>query len=158
VSLVKLAKRWKVKTLNSLTDRLETYLDRETQKLRSKGKDSAAGALEDKVECLRTLIAKCQSEGKHSLKDLEVLILGMFSDGNNNPNPNLVTLCSSHKSKGLEWDRVFLLGRADFMPSPWATKEWMKVQESNLVYVSLTRAKRDLVEVTGVKDFLKSGE
>lgn len=158
LSLIKLAKRWKVKTLNSLSDRLSTYLDRETQKLRSKGKDSAAGALEDKVECLRTLITRCQSENKHSIQDLESLVLGMFSDGNNNPNKNLVTLCSSHKSKGLEWDRVFLLDRQSYMPSPWATKDWMKVQESNLVYVSLTRAKRDLVEVTGVKDFLKNGE
>jgi DNA helicase-2/ATP-dependent DNA helicase PcrA len=158
VSLIKLVKRWKVKTLNSLSDRLTTYLDRETQKLRSKGKDSAAGLLEDRVECLRTLITKCQSDGKHSLRELETLILGMFTDGENNPNKNLVTLCSSHKSKGLEWDRVFLLDRQAYMPSPWATRDWMLVQESNLVYVSLTRAKRDLVEVTGVKDFLKNGE
>jgi superfamily I DNA/RNA helicase len=155
LSLINLAKKWRVKTLNSLSDRLKTYLERETQKLRLKGKDTAAGALSDRVECLETLIIKCQSEGKHSLKDLESLILGMFSDGNNNPNPNLVTLCSSHKSKGLEWDRVFILGRDDYMPSPWATKEWMLVQEQNLIYVSLTRAKRDLVEVSGVKDFLK---
>lgn len=156
LSLIKLAKRWKVKSLNSLSDRLATYQERETQKLRAKGRDSAVASLEDKVECLRALIAKCQGDNQHSLEDLESLILRMFSDGNNNPNPNLVTLCSSHKSKGLEWERVFVLGRGDFMPSPWATKDWMKVQETNLIYVTLTRAKVSLVEVTGVKEGLVS--
>jgi DNA helicase-2/ATP-dependent DNA helicase PcrA len=149
-----LANKWKVKSLNSLLDRLETHLDKETQKARLKGMDTAAALLEDKVECLKILIGKCQSENKHTLFDLTQLIESLFQDSNGRP-AKLVTLCSSHKSKGLEWDRVFLLDRKSYMPSAWATKEWMQIQENNLIYVSITRAKRDLIEVSGVKDYLK---
>ena len=84
------------------------------------------------------------------------LILSMFSNSDDFRTPkNLLTLCSVHKSKGLEWERVFLLGREDYMPSKWAKKDWMKIQENNLIYVAITRAKKDLIEVTGVSDYLK---
>ena len=80
----------------------------------------------------------------------------MFSNADDKTTrKDLLTLCSVHKSKGLEWERVFLLGRQDFMPSKWAKKDWMQVQENNLIYVGITRAKKDLVEVTGVSDYLK---
>jgi DNA helicase-2/ATP-dependent DNA helicase PcrA len=155
LNLLKLAKRWKVRTLRTLSDRLENYLERESQKLRAKNRESAVGPLEDKVDCLRALIGKCEADGKTTLDALESLILGMFSDGEGSQNQNLVTLCSVHKSKGLEWERVFLLGRKDFMPNKYATKDWMLEQEHNLEYVAITRAKLHLIEVEGVKDFFR---
>jgi superfamily I DNA/RNA helicase len=59
-----------------------------------------------------------------------------------------LTLSSIHKSKGLEWPTVFLLGRNLWMPSPYASMPWMLQQENNLIYVAITRAKTHLVEVT----------
>ena len=47
-----------------------------------------------------------------------------------------------HKSKGLEWNKVFILDRHRFFPK-WA-KRLMKVQENNIVYVAITRQKRIL--------------
>lgn len=59
-----------------------------------------------------------------------------------NKNSNL-TLCTAHKSKGLEWNRVFILDSDLFMPK-WVRKDWAIQQEKNIVYVAITRAKKDL--------------
>jgi DNA helicase-2/ATP-dependent DNA helicase PcrA len=148
--------KWKVKTLDALENRLNDYLDRETQKAQTKGNDALVGVIQDKVDCIRACIEKCYLENKTRVDDLKSLIEGMFSNADDKTTrKDLLTLCSVHKSKGLEWDRVFLLGREDFMPSKWAKKDWMKVQENNLIYVAITRAKRDLVEVKEVAAYLK---
>lgn len=63
----------------------------------------------------------------------------MFSDEEQDG----ITLSTQHRSKGLEFDRVFLL-QWELNPSPWAKKEWQQVQESNLMYVAITRAKTAL--------------
>lgn len=57
-----------------------------------------------------------------------------------------ITLSTIHKSKGLEADRVFVIC-ADLMPSRFAKQEHEKMQESNLEYVMITRAKKELVYV-----------
>ena len=59
----------------------------------------------------------------------------------------VLRLCTVHRSKGREWDRVFLVGRNQYMPSKYAKKEWELKQEENLMYVAVTRAKKELVEV-----------
>lgn len=148
--------KWKAKTLDALENRLSDYLDRETQKAQTKGNDALVGVIQDKVDCIRACMEKCYAEGKNRVDDLKRLIESMFSNAEDKTTKkDLLTLCSVHKSKGLEWDRVFLLGRQDFMPSKWAKKDWMKVQENNLIYVAITRAKRDLVEVQDVAAYLK---
>jgi superfamily I DNA/RNA helicase len=148
--------KWKVKTLDALENRLSDYLDRETQKAQTKGNEALVGVIQDKVDCIRACIEKCYLENKTRVDDLKSLIEGMFSNSDDKTTrKDLLTLCSVHKSKGLEWDRVFLLGREDYMPSKWAKKDWMKVQENNLIYVAITRAKRDLVEVQEVAAYLK---
>jgi DNA helicase-2/ATP-dependent DNA helicase PcrA len=154
--LINVIGKWKVKTLDALENRLSDYLDRETQKAQTKGNEALVGVITDKVDCIRACMEKCYLEGKTRVDDLKALIDSMFSNADDKTTRrDLLTLCSVHKSKGLEWERVFLLGRQDFMPSKWAKKDWMKVQETNLIYVAITRAKRDLVEVTGVSEYLK---
>ncbi len=54
-----------------------------------------------------------------------------------------VVLTTSHKSKGLEFDRVFIL-RDDNFPSPKAVTEDELEQEENSKYVAYTRAKDQL--------------
>jgi superfamily I DNA/RNA helicase len=157
--LINIIQKWKVAKLDTLEQRLEVYKDREIQKAKVKNNGSLASIVEDKVECIKACIDKCKLEGKTHVKDLIELILSMFSNSDDTRTPkNLLTLCSVHKSKGLEWNRVFLLGRKDYMPSKWAKKDWMKVQENNLTYVAITRAKETLVEVEGVDEYLKSGK
>jgi len=54
-----------------------------------------------------------------------------------------IALCSAHRSKGLEFDRVYILG-SDQFPSPQAKSPKEREQERNVWYVALTRAKKQL--------------
>ena len=47
-----------------------------------------------------------------------------------------------HKTKGSEFETVFILNRDDFNPT-WAVGD-QKIQETHLVYVAVTRAKSSL--------------
>ena len=56
-----------------------------------------------------------------------------------------VTLASLHAAKGLEWDTVFLLGCSDgLLPISLAEGPAAIEEERRLLYVGLTRARRDL--------------
>jgi DNA helicase-2/ATP-dependent DNA helicase PcrA len=56
-----------------------------------------------------------------------------------------VTLASLHAAKGLEWDTVFLAGCSDgFLPIAMADTAEAIEEERRLMYVGLTRARREL--------------
>ena len=148
--LVALANRWKVKTLDALDKRLDAYQERETAKWMAKDKLDKIDQLNDKVDTLRTLMERAREQGIHDVAELRNMIMSLFEDSAGSRKP-CVVLSSVHRSKGLEWNRVFLLGRDEFMPSTMARSEWAQEQEINLIYVAVTRAKAELVEVTGVR-------
>ena len=54
-----------------------------------------------------------------------------------------IMLSSIHKSKGMEADNVFILQR-ELIPSPYAIFAHQIVQENNLLYVAITRARKVL--------------
>lgn len=145
--LVALVNRWKIKTLAALVDRLTKFREKEVEKFKAAGKEAKAAAIDDKVETLLVIIERLQATGKRAVSDLIEFIGTLFADTDpNNPASTLV-LSTVHKSKGREWDRVYLLGRTALMPSPWARQDWQMLQEDNLCYVAGTRSKRELVEV-----------
>ncbi|WP_285472644.1 ATP-dependent DNA helicase UvrD2 [Actinoplanes sp. NBRC 101535] len=56
-----------------------------------------------------------------------------------------VTLASLHSAKGLEWDAVFLVGLADgTLPTTYAKTPDQLEEERRLLYVGVTRARRQL--------------
>ena len=57
-----------------------------------------------------------------------------------------VILSTIHKSKGLEWDTVFLLDSYR-CPASYAREPWQLVQEDNLMYIAITRAKKKLIYI-----------
>ena len=60
---------------------------------------------------------------------------------NNPPTMPVITLATLHAAKGLEWERVFLIGASDGqLPLTGAALD----EERRLFYVGITRAKRDL--------------
>lgn len=146
--LVNLVRKYKVRTLAQLRHRIREYRDREVQKALSKGIETKADQINDRVDTLFTLIDRA-AELKYEVDGLVNMIYEMFGDSDKSAK-KLLTLSTIHKAKGIEWNRVFLLGRAQFQPSKFAIKAWQKEQETNLIYVAITRAKTTLVEIDEV--------
>jgi superfamily I DNA/RNA helicase len=145
--LLNLANRWKVRTLDKLLLKLDDYQERMSAKFMSKGQEDKISRLVDQVECLKVIINRCLLQKKNKVDDLIEEIDCMFGNTPDGETPPVLTLSTVHKSKGREWTRVYLLGRQQFMPSPYAKKDWQLVQEKNLEYVAITRAMSELIDV-----------
>lgn len=143
--LVQLCDRWKCKNLYDLRDKLEAYCEKETTKAQEKEQDDKVARIQDQVETMYVLIDRAEEMKLRSVEELKQMILGLFEDG---VSKKCVALMSIHKSKGLEFDRVYYLGREELHAR--ASQPWMEDQERNLTYVAITRAKKELYEVTGV--------
>lgn len=144
--LLALAGKWKTNSLSTLETKLDRYVEREVAKHMARGNETKAEAVVDKVDTLRVIMSALPPGS--TVETLRDRINQLFSDTpDGKPSPNL-TLSTVHKSKGREWDRVYLLGRNMYMPSKWARQEWQLAQEDNLCYVAVTRAKAVLIEVS----------
>lgn len=132
-----LIKKMNARTIEQLAVKLDAYRERECEKARAKKEDAKVEAIEDKVNSLLYLMDGLK-EGHRTIAELEKGIDYLFAD-----KTQAVTLATIHKSKGLEADRVFWLGRSE-CPAKWARQEWQKEQEINLCYVAATRAKKSL--------------
>lgn len=154
--LMALANRWKVTRLDLLLDRIETFVEKRVAKLMADGKEVAAANLTDKAECLQVIIQALPPGS--GIGELHDTIKKMFGDSDSKFAKPLLTLSTVHKSKGREWGTVYILGRNQFMPSPYARQEWQKIQEDNLIYVAITRAFEKLVYVNGVPKLGKKGQ
>lgn len=148
--LVSLVSKWKVKKLDTLKDRLETYRQREVEKALAKDQDERADAISDKVDTLMVLIERSQSmkpEDRFTpdVAGLKAMIEDMFADDVSAS--GLLTLCSYHRSKGREWIRVFRVDHSKHCPSRFARQPHQRIAEDNLDYVATTRAMTTLVEI-----------
>ena len=96
--------------------------------------------LEDRCKCIENI---CM----YSIKDttqLKTYINKIFSDENIE---NAVMLSTAHKSKGLEANRVMIL-LPNKLPLKYPHQQkWQEIQEMNLKYVALTRARKELIFV-----------
>jgi superfamily I DNA/RNA helicase len=137
--LVALIRKMNARGVDALVEKLGAYRDREIAKYVSKGRDDKAEQVADRVDCILTVIGNLP-ETRRTVPALIADLEKMFDDNGG----RRLTLATVHKSKGLEFDRVFILGRFQLMPSPWAKKDWQVDQETNLIYVAITRAKREL--------------
>ena len=64
---------------------------------------------------------------------------------NNPPTMPVVTLATLHAAKGLEWERVFMIGASEgILPLQIDATEAVINEERRLFYVGMTRAKQDL--------------
>ena len=80
-----------------------------------------------------TSLAEGTTSPKMILKNLDSLLTSRRG-------PILSTI---HKAKGTEAKNVIIVN-FDKMPSRFAKLDWMQVQEQNLIYVAITRAKLNL--------------
>lgn len=139
--LDKLASRWKVKTIDGLFTRLDKYLEKEEAKHKAKDNEAKFEQIADQVEALRTIANVCLKKGHSTVSDVRQSIATIFQDDAK----GVLTLCTYHRSKGREWDRVILLKHSEYCPSKAAKALWQIEQEHNLAYVAFTRAKNTLV-------------
>jgi superfamily I DNA/RNA helicase len=146
-NLIKLATRWKIKTLDALINKLDDFQARQTAKFMSKNQEEKVEGLVDQIDCLRVVINKCLLAKKYTIADLIADVENMFGNTPEGEQPKVLTLSTVHRSKGREWLRVYILDMDKYMPSPYAKKQWQQEQEVNLIYVAITRAMRELIYV-----------
>jgi DNA helicase-2/ATP-dependent DNA helicase PcrA len=127
-----------IKTITELVEYWNNELIKFKQELLNNGilnpqDHTGYAALEDKVNTLLYL-AKISD----TIEGLKNNIKVIFTDKLKG-----IVLSTIHKAKGLEADRVFII-RPDKIPLP-NSKKWQYVQEKNLEYVAITRAKTELI-------------
>ena len=141
-------------TPSEFTESLQGWYKEEEEKLMRLGEKGVnkLAALGDKADCLWALVETIEGgkwiggvEGGTDSFKLKMVdrINGLFSDEAGSG----VTCGTVHKMKGLEADKVWVL-KPEVIPHPRA-KGWQLGQEWNILYVAVTRAKRELVVVGG---------
>jgi len=142
-SLISLASKWGELPIGAMLERLSEYRSLESAKWMKKNCEDKAEQVAEKCDMLRDLAEDMDND--LPVSKLISRIQDMFGEGENRK--SCLRLCTIHRSKGREWDRVYLVGRNEYMPSKWAKVEWEVQQEHNLMYVAVTRVKSELVEV-----------
>jgi superfamily I DNA/RNA helicase len=130
--LASFVERAKCKTVVEFLDYVDTWKENEVERLLKKNRDPQN--VEDRAE---TLIALC--EGLVHTADVVARIKKLFEDSDST---SQIILSSTHKAKGLERERVYVLNDT--------YRRHPGVEEDNLYYVAVTRAKRVLNFVNGV--------
>lgn len=150
--LAKLAGRWKsIRTLPALEKKLEEHLERGVAKARLKEDERREEEVRDLHETMMVLIERARELKIDTVVGLQDMIVGIFEDAEKmGDTSKIVTLCSEHRAKGLEWDRVHILGLYEIQPAR-CSRQWQLEQERNLQYVSVTRARQTLHIVSGVR-------
>lgn len=133
-----LVKRMEATDIRQLIDRLGEWRELEVQKATIKEDDTRLQKIEDQFSSLMVLITRC------NMVDSPLVVLAMiaelFAEGRG------CTLSTVHKAKGLEATRCYLLEHGLFAAGiSRARYPWQVVQERNIQYVAVTRAKRELV-------------
>lgn len=138
--LVTFIKSFKTNSIKELCSKMSDWYDTEKMKADESGEEAKFESMSDKYESVLIFIEQVVGDSVTNLIDA---IESLFSD---DETQNL-TLATVHKSKGLEWKNVFILDKNRFFPK-WAKQQWMIEQERNIVYVAVTRAKRNLTYIT----------
>ncbi len=146
-----LIRKMETSDLDVLVSRIEAWRDREAYKATKEGDEAKAETIYDKADAI-TNIVEGMPEGMRTVEQVYAVLDYLFS-----PNRNAIVLATIHKSKGLEANRVFWLGRSQ-CPAKWARKPWQVQQELNLCYVAATRAKAELYFLDERTTFNKAPE
>jgi superfamily I DNA/RNA helicase len=136
--LVKLIRKQGCSTVKELIARLSEEYNVEYEKARLKGDEDKIQRLTDKYESALLFCGKATLSSDP--EEVCTLIDTVFTQGKG------VTLSTVHKAKGLEAERAFILDaslHASFTAR--AQQQWQREQERNILYVAITRAKRELV-------------
>lgn len=140
-AIKKIVKGFKITDINDLFPKLIEWQQKQLDKLSRVDNEFVASKIEhmnDQVEIIRIF-----AENSDTLDEMMLKLDVMFQQTENGKYDYIV--CSSvHKSKGLERNRVF--GLVDTL-YPGKNKS---IEEQNIEYVMVTRAKKEFISVSGV--------
>lgn len=122
-------RRFKSVYTADLLTKLDKWYEKEVTAAKEKGFRGKVAGLTDRYETVR-LLAK-----DYRLTDDMVRMVKGLGDVRTGP-----VFATIHKAKGLEHERVYIL-RPDLMPASYALTAEALLQEDNLSYVAITRAK-----------------
>jgi DNA helicase II / ATP-dependent DNA helicase PcrA len=115
--------------------------------LRSLAQPYLTGEAIDGIAALLHLARELEADENFSPKTLRGYLREVEDrvQQNNPPTMPVVTLATLHAAKGLEWERVFLIGASDGqLPLANSAGDVALDEERRLFYVGITRAKADL--------------
>lgn len=154
VGLIRLVDKTSSSRIETALNNYEKEIMREVVKMKKKGVKNPMNS--EKIDNMvqRLEILRILSKDLIFCKDLIARIKRIFKESGEG-----VMLSTIHKSKGLENHRIFFL-LPSLIPNQYATKPWELVQEDNLKYVAITRAKNELIYINEeayqpVKDMVK---
>lgn len=144
--LVSLARKMNARSVPELLTKIEGWAAREELRHRAqlvKATNGRKDAIKAKIEAVHDQADMMISltDGAKSVQEVMTRIEALFTDDGLGA-AGVVTLSSVHRAKGLEAERVFILRD---------TLRDYNVEEQNIAYVAITRAKRTLVWVNEVK-------
>jgi len=126
--LLKVVNKSKAKTIPALAEWLRAWQARECERMMNKNPDADVTRIVDTADCIDAIC-----EGETSIASVVAKIQALFSDTDET---RRVTLSSTHKAKGLERKRAWILADT-YRPTCGG-------EEANLWYVAVTRAKSTL--------------
>jgi DNA helicase-2/ATP-dependent DNA helicase PcrA len=129
-------------TIDGFVTRVDQWETRKLGKISAHDDDDfdrKAAEITDRADCLLAFAETANRPG-----DIAFKIRSVFQDATGE-RKDCVVLSSTHKAKGLEWNRVFVLMSTYKVKSGPAPKG----EDRNLTYVAWTRAKAELVLVQG---------
>lgn len=126
-------KREPVKTVEDFLDWLDEWQTHEMKRFKARKKDTSS--IEDRVQCLEAIC-----DGMRSIDEAIAKCETLFGDAVDDKKQ--IVLSSTHKAKGLERQRVWIL-QDTYKREPG-------VEEENLWYVAVTRAQTELYLVRGI--------
>lgn len=136
-NLATLVKNFRARTIPELKHSINKWENNEIERATKKNQNPQL--IEDKADCLYSFIS---NSGAKTPAQLIEYIKAIFSDDKAE-----IVFSSIHKAKGLESKNVFFL-QPSLIPSKYAEQEWELIQEQNLYYVAITRAKENLYMVS----------
>lgn len=142
--LTSLIRKMKARSVPELLAKIEAWATRETARHRAqltKATNGRKRALEAKIEAVldQADMMTSLTDGARNVSEVEARIDALFTDDGLGQ-AGMITCSSVHRAKGQEADRVFVLRD---------TLRNYSIEEENITYVAITRAKKTLVWVKG---------
>ena len=155
--IINTIKHTKAKRIDTMLD----YLDKEyaqKEQINRKDPKKVSGTqlinFADTISAIKAVAEDIDWRSNTGVADLIKKVSSLFAEKDDKKKTDVVTLCTAHKSKGLENERVFIL-LPDKLPLQWKNQQdWELEQEYNLRYVAITRAKEKLYWVNVAEEKL----